>query len=244
MAGSTSRAAQGGKPLFSPSPARYPASVYVSSPAAAATSITGGESPPYLHDTQRRCLALLVAHLTSDDDAAAPLRTALGMERAEVELLAAPLVAEIRQRDERIVELQISDSKLRWELQAKRQRVVASERTAERASDQAGSVQAEVAELRTELQRYRVRCAAAEAGLYEAEKLLLQQRQQQLDYERQVHRQMQLSSEQAARTPQTRPAISSSTPMRAGWPPRWTTASCAGSSRRYRWPRAGMYGRR
>ena len=80
---------------------RVPAERYMSLSSSLSSSLSlslsphapAGGAPPLLVDTQRRCLALLVATLTGDDEAAAPLRAALGMGVAETERLASPLLA-------------------------------------------------------------------------------------------------------------------------------------------------------
>lgn len=119
-------------------------------------------------DIVRLCMSLLIAELAEDDEAAWALRTQLGLTRGETRSLVGPLALELTSRDERIGELEQTEHQLRLDLQQKRQRVAASERSTERASSHADVAEAALLELRGEVHSWKVRCAAVEASLQEA----------------------------------------------------------------------------
>ena len=100
-----------------------------------------------------QCMSLIMAELSEDIEAATPLREQLNMSEGETRALVQPFSIELSARDERIAELEAQETQLRLDLQAKRQRVIAAESTAERAQDHADSMDAAVSELRQELER-------------------------------------------------------------------------------------------
>lgn len=120
---------------------------------------------------QRACLAWLVAEMTSDDDAIPPMRERLelSLEQGEVDELMAPMLHEIASRDERIAELEHVEAQLRLELQTKRQRIAASERTSEELKQSTEVLEAEASELRAKWQQGSLRCGALEVSLQRAE---------------------------------------------------------------------------
>lgn len=122
-------------------------------------------------EIQRACLAWLVAEMTSDDDAIPPMREQLelSLEQGEVDELMAPMLHEIASRDERIAELEHVEAQLRLELQTKRQRIAASERTFEELKKSTEVLEAEASELRAKWQQGSLRCGALEVSLQRAE---------------------------------------------------------------------------
>ena len=87
-----------------------------------------------------------------------------GSGRSE-EKSAAELRSEIESRDAELAELHSTDTRLRLELQAKRQRIAASEKAAEKTAE---VVEAKLGLLRQEAKSWRERCVAAEAALQRA----------------------------------------------------------------------------
>ena len=136
--------------------------------------LAAAEGVPTIEETRTACMALFSAELTKNEEVAAPLRLALGIGSDVIKPFVQPFREEANARDERIATLQSAERELRLELQAKRQRIAAIERTAELAQSQADTVESETTELKNDLHRWRLRCAAVEASLHEAEAQVLQ----------------------------------------------------------------------